>query len=306
MRKEISKSLLKLAQTNKEFVFLTGDLGFMAFEELEKELGERFVNMGISEQNMISVAASLAHDGLIPFVYSIAPFVVCRPFEQIRNEMGLHNKAVKIIANGGGYGYGIMGSTHHCLEDIALMRSVQNMKIFIPTFNDDVDEVIDLMVADKHPNYLRLNNSQPRTNEIENFKAFRQIRKGSSAVLIGMGPVILNAVELNDAHKLDLDIWTIGIIPFGEFPEELIQKINQTEKVITIEEHYLAGGLSEMIAHQLLKNNSIKKDNIKFDSVYSNGYPSGNYGDQKWHQEENNLAGNSLHQFLKNFLLKSN
>jgi transketolase len=180
------------------------------------------------------------------------------------------------------------------------------MKIFIPTFNDDVDEVIDLMVADKHPNYLRLNNSQPRTNEIENFKAFRQIRKGSSAVLIGMGPVILNAVELNDAHKLDLDIWTIGIIPFGEFPEELIQKINQTEKVITIEEHYLAGGLSEMIAHQLLKNNSIKKDNIKFDSVYSNGYPSGNYGDQKWHQEENNLAGNSLHQFLKNFLLKSN
>ena len=304
MRKELSKSLLQLAQSNKQFVFLTGDLGFMAFEELEKELGDRFVNMGISEQNMMSVAASLAHDGFIPFVYSIAPFVVCRPFEQIRNEIGLHNKSVKIIANGGGYGYGIMGSTHHCLEDIALMRSIQNMKIFVPTFINDVDEVIELMVEDKHPNYLRLNNSQPRPNEIEKFKTFRQIRKGSSGVLIGVGPVILNVVEVNDSHNLDLDIWTIGTIPFGEFPIELVQKINQTKKVATIEEHYLAGGLSELFSHQFLKNKSIEKQNIQFDSVYSNGYPSGNYGDQKWHQEENSLAGNSLHQFLTNFLLK--
>lgn len=304
MRKELSQSLLQLAQTNNDFVFLTGDLGFMAFEELEKKLGERFINMGISEQNMMSVAATFAHDGLIPFVYSIAPFVVCRPFEQTRNEIGLHNKAVKIIANGGGYGYGIMGSTHHCLEDIALMRSIQNMKIFVPTFNDDVHEVIDMMVEDKHPNYLRLNNSQQRPNEIENFKTFRQIRKGSSGVLIGIGPVILNAVELNDANKLDLDIWTIGMIPFGEFPKELVQKINQIKKVVTIEEHYLAGGLSEMISNKILKNNSIEKQNIQFDSVYSNGYPSGNYGDQKWHQEENSLAGKSLHQFLTNFLLE--
>jgi len=304
MRKELSQSLLQLAQTNNDFVFLTGDLGFMAFEELEKKLGERFINMGISEQNMMSVAATFAHDGLIPFVYSIAPFVVCRPFEQTRNEIGLHNKAVKIIANGGGYGYGIMGSTHHCLEDIALMRSIQNMKIFVPTFNDDVHEVIDMMVEDKHPNYLRLNNSQQRPNEIENFKTFRQIRKGSSGVLIGIGPVILNAVELNDANKLDLDIWTIGMIPFGEFPKELVEKINQIKKVVTIEEHYLAGGLSEMISNKILKNNSIEKQNIQFDSVYSNGYPSGNYGDQKWHQEENSLAGKSLHQFLTNFLLE--
>lgn len=306
MRKELSRSLLKLAKSNKAFVFLTGDLGFMAFEELEKELGEQFVNMGISEQNMMSVAASLAHDGFMPFVYSIAPFVVNRPFEQIRNEIGLHDKAVKIIANGGGYGYGIMGSTHHCLEDIALMRSVQNMKIFIPVFNDDVEDVLEMMVEDKHPNYLRLNNSQDRPAAIEKFNSFRQLRKGSSGVVIGIGPVILNAVELNDAHHLDMDIWVIGEIPFVEIPGELIKKINQSEKVATIEEHYIVGGLSEMVSHQLLKNSAVKKQNIRFVSAYSNGYPSGNYGDQKWHQEENNLAGEPLLIFLKEFLLKSN
>jgi len=301
MRKELSASLLKLSKLNKSFVFLTGDLGFMAFEELESSLGERFVNMGVSEQNMISVAASLAYDGFLPFVYSIAPFIINRPFEQIRNELGLHNMPVKIIGNGGGYGYGIMGSTHHCLEDIALMRSVQNMKIFVPTYTDDVEEVLQLMITDKHPNYLRLNNSIARPESIEKFSSFRHLRKGSSGLVIGTGPVILNAVDLNDTHDLDLDIWVIGMIPCGEFPQELINNIDQIKKVLTIEEHYAAGGLGELISSRILGSSAIK-NKIKFESLSAKGYPSGNYGDQKWHQEENNLSGKTLKNSLDLFL----
>lgn len=302
MRKELSAALLNLANTQDSFVFLTGDLGFMAFEDLEKKMGEKFVNMGVSEQNMITVAASMAHDGWLPFVYSIAPFVICRPFEQIRNELGLHNQPVKIIGNGGGFGYGIMGSTHHCLEDIALMRSVKNMNVYVPTFTDDVIEVIAMMLVDKRPNYLRLNNSTTRPADVGPFSDFRKITDGTKAVVIGAGPVILNLVELNRSLNLDLEIWTLGIIPYTMFPSELVKKINQAQKVITIEEHFAAGGIGELLSSELLRNTNINKTGLTVLSLFAQGYISGNYGDQKWHQEENNLAGEPLKHSILHFL----
>lgn len=301
MRKEVSTALLNLASTNPKFVFLTGDLGFMAFEDLQAKMGERFVNMGISEQNMISVAASLAHDGNLPFVYSIAPFVINRPFEQIRNEMGMHNLPVKIVGNGGGYGYGIMGSTHHCLEDIALMRSVQNMQIYLPTYNTDVEEVVAQMALDPKPNYLRLNNSENRPENIGPFETFRQLSKGSKGLVIGAGPVILNVVALNQKHQLDLSIWSIGKIPFMELPVQLVADINHNKKVLTIEEHFKTGGIGELFSLEVLRNTGINKDQLKWESLFANGYPSGNYGDQKWHQEENKLGGEALLNAIEQF-----
>jgi transketolase len=300
MRVEFSKAMMKYAEKNEKLFFLTGDLGFMAFEELKKILGNRFLNMGVSEQNMISVSASLAHDGFIPFVYSIAPFLVARPFEQIRNEIGLHHKAVKLVANGGGFGYGIMGSTHHCLEDIALMRSVPNMKLFLPTFLEDVDEAVNLMIADKSPNYLRLNSSVKRSAEVKPFHDFRMIRQGTKGVVLGAGPVMNQIIESNDQQNLGLEIWLIDQLPIQTLPTALLERIKENKKIILVEEHYQAGGLGEMFTVYLFQNKLIEaSDQISFHYLNVKGYVSGNYGDQKWHLAENNLYGESLHQALK-------
>ena len=91
-------------------MFITGDVGYMAVEEIAKAYGERFINVGIAEQNMVSLAAGLAREGHLPWVYSIAPFVAFRPYEQIRTDVCLHRLPVKLVGNGGGYGYGIMGA----------------------------------------------------------------------------------------------------------------------------------------------------------------------------------------------------
>lgn len=303
MRVEFNQAVVKESANNANLLFLTGDLGFMAFEDLRQSIGDRFLNMGVSEQNMISVAASLAHDGFIPFVYSIAPFVVARPFEQIRNEVGLHKMPVKIVANGGGFGYGIMGSTHHCPDDIALMRSVQNMKLFIPTFLDDVEEAVALMVADKSPNYLRLNSSVKREEGITPFAHYRNIRKGSSAVIIGAGPVMNGLIALNDANNLQLEIWLVDQLPLIEMPKELVIKIRETGKLIIAEEHYEAGGLGEAITLHLMKNHLLAgAPNTTFHYLNIEGYISGNYGDQKWHLAENCLAGEPLQSRLQTFL----
>src|SRR5258707_9123512 len=121
MRKEFSSWIENFGRNESRFIFLTGDLAFAALENVQAALEERFVNMGVCEQNMVSVAAGLAHQRLIPLCYSIAPFAVFRPYEQIRLDVALHRMPVKIVGNGGGYGYGIMGATHHALEDLAVL-----------------------------------------------------------------------------------------------------------------------------------------------------------------------------------------
>lgn len=300
MRVEFCNAILKRVESHQQLVFLTGDLGFMAFEELQARMGSRFLNMGVSEQNMISVSASLACEGFTPFVYSIAPFLVARPFEQIRNEIGLHKQPVKLVANGGGFGYGIMGSTHHCLEDIALMRSVPNMQLFLPTFTDDVEEAISLMLATNNPNYLRLNTSVKREPGIKPFSGFRNVRKGNKAVVIGAGPIMNYIIESNDSQYLDLEIWLIDLLPIQEFPSCLLDSIKRNKKLIFVEEHYQAGGLGEMLTVFVYKNRLVgPSDFIHFNYMSVNGYISGKYGDQKWHLAENDLYGDNLHNVLR-------
>ena len=138
MRTQLSDGLIKLANKNNKIIFLTGDLGFMALEKLRDKLKEKFINAGIAEQNMIGVAAGMASEGLIPWVYSIAPFCYARPFEQIRNDVSFHNLPVKLLGNGGGYGYGVMGATHHAIEDYGILLTLTNFSIFIPCFNEDI------------------------------------------------------------------------------------------------------------------------------------------------------------------------
>src|SRR5439155_6887542 len=108
-------------------------------------------------QNMISAAAGMASEGLSPICYSIAPFAVFRPAEQIRLDVCLHHLNVKIVGNGGGYGYGIMGATHHALEDVGMLSSFQGLSCYLPATGADVAGTADAMMQQRGPSYLRLN-----------------------------------------------------------------------------------------------------------------------------------------------------
>jgi transketolase len=295
MRAEFAAAMVKLQAQNERSVFLTGDLGFMALEQVRETYGRRFINMGVAEQNMISFAAGLAYDGFVPWVYSIAPFLLLRPYEQIRNDVCLHNLPVKLVGNGGGYGYGIMGATHHTLEDIAVMRVLPNMKVFVPLTADDVEAAVVQMAQEPGPCYLRLNSSLKTAAPIEKFKQWRKIRDGKLGVVISVGPVVGNILALND----DLEVWAVGLLPFGELPPALIAAVKRTGKLLTIEEHVGQGGLNEAVAKQLVNELDGK---IVYRSLYAAGYPSGRYGSQRWHQAESGLAGAGLENNIKEWL----
>jgi transketolase len=298
MRKEFSKSIEKIAASDQKVIFLTGDLGFMALENLRSVMGARFINVGVSEQNMMSLAAGLSSQGFTVLCYSIAPFAVFRPAEQIRIDVCLHNMNVKIIGNGGGYGYGIMGATHHAIEDIAVLSSFQNMKCHIPFCNEDVDGVVKVMMERKGPSYLRLGSGvKPRNLELPDYGAVRKLKNGDRITVVGMGPVILNVLK---AMEIDIgadvvDLFAVSEMPLAELPESLLGSVGKTKKLLVVEEHVSRGGLGENLSLLLLE----KSVACKLVHRSASGYPGGLYGSQSYHWKMSGLDSEEIHRTIK-------
>jgi transketolase len=207
---------------------------------------------------------------------------------------------VKVIANGGGYGYGIMGSTHHNIEDIGSMRILPNMKIFVPYTKQDVHLAVRQMAADSSPNYLRLNLAATQEN-VPVFSQWRKL-KGSldaKAIVIGTGTVMDNLFKLSEEVVNNLEIWLLSKFPLWDIPDPLLNMINKVGNVITLEEHSGQCGLHETFASLLLKQ---LKRPVQYHTLFASGYPSGRYGSQQWHLEENNLAGKNLENKISEFI----
>ncbi len=301
MRDEFARAIVALFGRRGDLVFLTADVGYMAVEGIAQTFGPRFINVGIAEQNMVSLAAGLAREGQLPWVYGIAPFVAFRPYEQIRTDVCLHELPVKLVGNGGGYGYGIMGATHHAVEDVGAMRALPNMRVYLPLTAGDVPEAVALMADDPLPNYLRLNAAAELPGGAAPFAPWRQIKPGRRCVVIGMGPIIGNLYELGDQALLDqLEIWNVGLLPLAPMPDALRASIDDKRRVVVLEEHYGACGLAEALSLQLLERGA---GPLSFTSLHATGYPSGRYGSQRWHQQDNGLAGPALRARLERAVL---
>lgn len=299
MRVEFAEAITKNFDRKAGQVFLTGDLGYMALEKVRETFGKQFINAGVAEQNMISVAAALAYEGFTPWVYSISPFATLRPYEQIRNDVCHHNLPVKIVGNGGGYGYGIMGSTHHNLEDIGVMRILQNMRVYVPFVANDVADCVAQMLANPSPAYLRLNTGAAAPFPVAPFSQWRQVKDGKKLLVIGTGPVLGNLFALPASVQEQLEIWCLSLFPAEELPAELSERIKEIKNVLTIEEHAGECGMNELIAKLILKSGA---GPIRYNSLFAKGYISGRYGDQKWHLAENGMHGEALEQNIKMLL----
>jgi transketolase len=133
VRRAFVDTLCDLAAANERLLLLTGDLGYMAMEPFQERFGSRFINIGVTEQNMIGLATGLAEAAMIPYAYSIATFAALRPFEFIRNGPVLHQLPVRVVGMGAGFENGTAGSTHHAVEDVGVMRTLPGLTVVIPT-----------------------------------------------------------------------------------------------------------------------------------------------------------------------------
>ena len=300
MRNQFSKKIHEIFEKQKNLMFLTGDLGYNALEKIQEAYPKRFVNAGVAEQNMVGVAAGLAYEGKSVFIYSIAPFVVFRCLEQIKLDVCIHNHPVFIIGNGGGYGYGIMGATHHAIEDIACLSPLPNMICWVPSFLEDVDYCIEQIIARKGPAYLRLGLGISYPNKIQ-IGWINQIVKSSEELkitIISQGPIVksvLNAIE----GLFGIDLFTILTVPITSMTENLLTSIKASRKVLIIEEHVERGGLGEHLIILFVKMNL---GAIQYETLSAKGYPSKTYGNQEFHLQESGLDSNNIKQVVTKLL----
>lgn len=255
MRKQFCDAIAQRSQ-RADMVFLTGDLGFMALEPVRDVMGERFINAGVSEQNMISVAAALARQRFDVWVYSIAPFCYARPFEQIRNDISFHNLPVTIVGNGGGYGYGVMGSTHHAIEDYGVLLTLDNMQIYAPAFEEDVATVVDLAGDCSGPSYLRLGRGEaPPGFEVPAYAPWRLLTRGGGPHVVAVGPLagtyIRAFLDIAEAERPNL--WVVCEMPVHRYPppEELVAAVVGGAALVVAEEHVAQGGFGAALVMHL-------------------------------------------------------
>jgi transketolase len=248
LRTQLCDALIARA-ANPDMLFITGDLGFMALETLQEAMGPRFINGGVAEQNMISVAAALARQKFETWVYSIAPFCYARPFEQIRNDISFHKLPVNLIGNGGGYGYGVMGPTHHAIEDYGVLLTLPNFAVFVPVFDEDVAAVVTLAAKTENPCYLRLGRGEyPKGYKPQPYAPWRQLTIGSGPMVLVVGPLAGSYIEAFEALPAlrRPNLWAVAQLPVETNPPpfELLTQLAAASCLCIAEEHVAQGGFA--------------------------------------------------------------
>jgi len=285
MRNAFCAAMVAVAE-RPEVVFLTGDLGFMALEPLRDALGRRFINAGVAEQNMVGVAAGLARAGWRPWAYSIAPFIYARPYEQLRNDVAMHALPVTLVGNGGGYGYGVMGATHHALEDYGAVLALGGIRVLVPAFDSDVAGAVASILGQARPAYLRLGlDGAPKDFERPPFAPWRRLVAGEAATILVCGPLaggLLGAIRDLPRERRP-SLWLVSELPYGELPEAFLADVAATPHLVVVEEHVATGGVGERLARDLLLRGVAPR---RFTHRHALGYPSGRYGSQAFHRRE--------------------
>ena len=243
-----------MARNDERIFLITPDIGYSVLEVFRDEFPERYLNVGVAEQNSVSIAAGMALSGLIPYVYTINPFVCMRPFEQIRLDVAYMNTNVRLVGVGGGFSYGAAGATHHTLEDIAIMRVLPNMTVICPGDPWEVDKAVIESVNYKGPIFLRLGKQgEPLINDTEaEFKIGKAIRikEGEDITLISTGNTLEIADTVTDKLKnKNIKASLISMHTVKPLDENAVMEILKKGKpVFTLEEHSLIGGLGSAVA----------------------------------------------------------
>jgi transketolase len=260
MRDAFATKICELAAQDERIWLLTGDLGHHVLEKFAECFPNRYINVGVAEQNMSGVATGLALCGKIVFTYSLPTFLLFRSLEQIRNDIAYHNVNVKLVGIGGGVSYGALGYTHFGVEDVAITRILPNMAVVSPGDPIETRLATQAVVDWQGPCYLRLGKSQaPIVHHTDpDFKIGKAIlvREGVDVTLIGTGsalPDVVQAAELLANQHISAEVLSMPTVkPLDE--ERLLQAINTTRLLCVVEEHGEIGGLADAVARCLVDN----------------------------------------------------
>ena len=285
MRNAFIRGLTEVAATDDRIVFLTGDLGFKLFDDFAQRYPGRFMNVGVAEATMASVAAGLALEGKKPFIYSIVPFATLRCYEQIRNDICYHETDVTVVGVGGGYSYGPNGPTHHALEDIAVMRVIPNMTVLCP---GDPAETVAAVHAG--PVSFAIGESLI-------------LRDGREVALLSTGNMLATAVQVADLLAgQSLACRVISMPTVKPLDTETIDgAVRQARVVATVEEHSRLGGFGSAVAEYIAELGVA----TTFRRFGAGDHFSHTCGDQEFHRQAQGLTARQIASAIAALLQRS-
>ena len=260
-RQTFTKTLLSLARKDTRIIALASDSrGSASLDEFANELPSQFVEVGIAEQNLVSIAAGLARCGKIPFACSPACFLSMRSIEQIKVDVAYSRTNVRLIGISGGVSYGALGSTHHSLQDLAVTRAIPGMTVIVPSDNTEMEGITKLLVGYDGPVYLRTGRGP--VPDVHDGDFIPEIGKGcvllpgDDITIVAMGEILRIALDAGYMlQKQGISARVIEIHTIKPLDEQLILKAaKETKAMITVEEHSIYGGLGGAIAELISQN----------------------------------------------------
>lgn len=259
MRKAFGGIIQNIAAEHEDIIVLASDVSSSAnLEGFARDYPDRFFNVGIAEQNMVSIAAGLAREGSNVFIVSFAPFVALRAFEAIRTVVSYMHLNVKIVALASGLSLGTQGLSHYCIEDLALLRTIPGMKVLSPADCIEMEKCIEYLATYDGPAYLRLTgvDGSPAVHRVDytfDIGQYPILREGRDIAILATGSIINECVRTARALKRDglecavMDIHTVKPLAY----ENIAQLCRPVKLIVTVEEGTIIGGLGGAIAEYL-------------------------------------------------------
>ena len=297
MRDHFVKAITEEAEKDNNIILITGDLGFGVLNNFAKKFPSQYINAGVAEQNMTGIASGLGMDGKIVFTYSIGNFNTLRCLEQIRNDACYHNSNVNIVSIGGGFSYGALGYSHHATEDIAIMRAIPNLRVFVPCDFWEVQEITKKVIELGGVNYIRIDKSSADRNFKTENKFIvgkgRVLSEGKDLTIIATGGIVATALKAQKVMAIEgISIKVVSMHTIKPIDRELIiTSSKNTGGIITLEEHSIIGGLGSAVSEVLMQEGSYPK---KFKMIGLESKFSTIVGSQDYLRTINNIDLKSL------------
>jgi transketolase len=279
MRDIFIQGIFERMSDDPSLFFVAADFGSPRLDQLREKFSDRFINVGIAEQNLINVSSGLALEGYTVYAYAIAPFLTMRAYESIRNNISLIQQIrplnINLVGVGAGLSYDVSGPTHHCLEDLSVMRTLPNIEVLSPSDCVMAEKLIDYSRKHKRPKYIRFD-SKPVADIYEQNNcpaiedSFKTLKKGSDVCLVTTGFMThtgLKAVELLTQKGINaglVDLYSLR--PLRE--DALRNELSSYKHVVTIEEGFITKAGMDSVINNLLKETTIKTINLGFEDKH--------------------------------------
>lgn len=306
MRFAVVKTIYKAGLENQNIYFITGDYGHADTEGFREHFGSRYFNAGMSEQNIIGMAAGLALSGMKVFVYSIVPFITLRCYEQIKVDVCDHNVDVTIIGGGGGFAYGDAGATHYSIEDIAAMRALPNMKVVAPANPMEAQLLTEEILKIGGPAYIRIGRGKepdPEHAYTLRFGKAYVAREGEDITIISTGTILeeaLRAAGILAVKGVSTEVLNMHTIkPLDA--DAIQERVGNRKAIFTLEEHSIYGGLGSAVSEVIAEIPGEKPRFLRF------GVPDrwpGVVGSQHYLRDISGISAEKVVERISNEIMK--